>query len=65
MFLELHRLTFQIDEDKKNQERMQDLVDKLQAKLKTSKRQVEEAVSPLVPGKHPYFERQLYARHEK
>ena len=33
----------QADEDKKNHERMQDLVDKLQQKIKTYKRQIEEA----------------------
>ena len=38
-------LTFQVDEDHKNQMRLQDLVDKLQHKLKVYKRQVEEAVS--------------------
>jgi chromosome segregation ATPase len=36
-------LQFQIDEDKKNAERLTDLCDKLQQKLKTYKRQVEEA----------------------
>ena len=41
----LKELAFQADEDRKNQERLQDLVDKLQAKIKTYKRQVEEAVS--------------------
>lgn len=41
----LKELAFQSDEDRKNQERLQDLVDKLQAKIKTYKRQVEEAVS--------------------
>lgn len=34
---------WQADEDRKNQERMQDLVDKLQQKIKTYKRQIEEA----------------------
>lgn len=41
----LKELAFQSDEDRKNQERMQELVDKLQNKIKTFKRQVEEAVS--------------------
>jgi len=36
-------LQFQADEDRKNHERMQDLVDKLQQKIKTYKRQIEEA----------------------
>merc|ERR1712226_944421 len=39
----LKELAFQSDEDRKNQERLQDMVDKLQAKIKTYKRQVEEA----------------------
>merc|ERR1719474_820512 len=39
----LKELSFQADEDHKNQERLQDMVDKLQAKIKTYKRQVEEA----------------------
>lgn len=43
----LKELAFQADEDRKNQERTQDLIDKLQQKIKTYKRQVEEAVSPL------------------
>jgi len=36
-------LAFQIDEDKKNQERMSDLANKLQQKIKTYKKQIEEA----------------------
>lgn len=36
-------VVFQADEDRKNHERMQDLVDKLQQKIKTYKRQIEEA----------------------
>jgi len=36
-------LSFQAEEDRKNHERMQDLVDKLQQKIKTYKRQIEEA----------------------
>ncbi|CAL4070936.1 unnamed protein product [Meganyctiphanes norvegica] len=39
----IKELTFQSEEDKKNHDRMQDLVDKLQQKLKTYKRQIEEA----------------------
>lgn len=37
-------LQFQVDEDKKGQERLYELVEKLQLKIKTYKRQVEEAV---------------------
>merc|ERR1712223_2096993 len=36
-------LQFQIDEDKKNQDRMAELADKLQQKIKTYKKQIEEA----------------------
>uniref|UniRef100_A0AC34GH48 Myosin tail domain-containing protein n=1 Tax=Panagrolaimus sp. ES5 TaxID=591445 RepID=A0AC34GH48_9BILA len=36
-------LDFQVEEDKKNAERLTDLIDKLQGKLKVYKRQVEEA----------------------
>merc|ERR1719430_2347387 len=36
-------LAFQIEEDKKNQERMSDLATKLQQKIKTYKKQIEEA----------------------
>jgi len=39
----IKELTFQSEEDKKNQDRMQDLVDNLQIKIKTYKRQIEEA----------------------
>merc|ERR1740124_1372493 len=36
-------LAFQIDEDKKNQDRMAELATKLQQKIKTYKKQIEEA----------------------
>jgi len=36
-------LSFQAEEDRKNHEKMQDLVEKLQQKIKTYKRQIEEA----------------------
>lgn len=45
-------LCLQAEEDRKNILRLQDLVDKLQAKVKSYKRQAEEAVStggPHVP----------------
>lgn len=42
LFLPLHPQT---EEDKKNLLRLQDLVDKLQLKVKAYKRQAEEAVS--------------------
>ncbi len=43
----MKELTFQIEEDRKNQARLQDLSEKLQAKLKVYKRQVEEAGNDL------------------
>ncbi|XP_023329505.1 myosin heavy chain, muscle, partial [Eurytemora carolleeae] len=36
-------LVFQQDEDRKNHERMQALVDQLQSKIKSYKKQIEEA----------------------
>jgi len=39
----LKDLAFQTEEDRKSQERLQDMIDKLQNKIKTYKRQVEEA----------------------
>lgn len=39
----------QTEEDRKNVLRLQDLVDKLQAKVKSYKRQAEEAVSTFKP----------------
>merc|ERR1712200_49226 len=36
-------LTYQQDEDRKNHERMQGLIDRLQGKIKTYKKQIEEA----------------------
>lgn len=41
---EILSCTFQTEEDKKNVARLQDLVDKLQLKVKAYKRQAEEAV---------------------
>lgn len=38
-------IEYQSDEDKKNMMRLQELVDKLQLKVKAYKRQAEEAVS--------------------
>merc|ERR1712244_22810 len=39
----IKELTFASDEDRKNHERMQALIDQLQAKIKTYKKQIEEA----------------------
>merc|ERR1712048_1489158 len=39
----IKELTYQQDEDRKNHERMQALVDQLQGKIKSYKKQIEEA----------------------
>ena len=39
----IKELTFAIDEDRKNHERMQALIDQLQSKIKSYKKQIEEA----------------------
>merc|ERR1712012_934256 len=39
----IKELTYASDEDRKNQERMQALVDQLQSKIKSYKKQIEEA----------------------
>merc|ERR1712176_286724 len=39
----IKELTYQQDEDRKNHERMQALVDQLQSKIKSYKKQIEEA----------------------
>ena len=55
----LKELAFQSDEDRKNQEKMQDMIDKLQQKIKTYKRQVEEAVSSasiLLKNRFPFIQ---------
>merc|ERR1719346_428650 len=39
----IKELSFQIEEDKKNQDRMTELAAKLQQKIKTYKKQIEEA----------------------
>lgn len=46
-------LCLQAEEDRKNILRLQDLVDKLQAKVKAYKRQAEEAVSRGTPSQEP------------
>ena len=43
----LKELQMAADEDKKSQERLTDLIDKLQKKIQVYKRQVEEAVSKI------------------
>merc|ERR1739849_63240 len=48
----IKELTYASDEDRKNQERMQALVDQLQAKIKSYKKQIEEA-KKLLPSNWP------------
>ena len=45
----LKELVFQVEEDRKNQLRLQDLTEKLQNKIKVYKRQVEEAGKSFFP----------------
>ncbi|CAL4159659.1 unnamed protein product, partial [Meganyctiphanes norvegica] len=61
----IKELTFQSEEDKKNQDRMQDLVDNLQIKIKTYKRQIEEAeeVAALNLAKFRKTQQELEAMH--
>lgn len=53
----LKEIAFQSDEDRKNQERLNEMIDKLNGKLKTYKRQVEEAVSNNIIQTHREFRR--------
>merc|ERR1711934_1343461 len=39
----IKELTYTLDEDRKNQERLQSLIDQLQGKIKAYKKQIEEA----------------------
>lgn len=53
------RFRLQSEEDRKNVLRLQDLVDKLQVKVKSYKRQAEEAVSQMfVWLAHPFPRRE-------
>lgn len=49
-------LAFQVEEDKKAFDRLQEMVEKLQQKIRVQKRQIEEAVSSFdLKGKrHPF-----------
>ena len=60
-------LQFQADEDKKNYQRMQDLVDKLQQKIKTYKRQIEETeeVAGMNLGKYRKLQQELGESEER
>ena len=63
----LKELAFQTEEDRKNQARLQDLVEKLQNKLKVYKRQVEEAeeIAALNLGKFRKVQHELEDAEER
>lgn len=63
----MKELDFQVEEDKKNGERLTDLIDKLQGKLKVYKRQVEEAeeVAATNLGKYRQLQAQLDEAEER
>ena len=60
-------MAFQTEEDRKNQARLQDLVEKLQNKLKVYKRQVEEAeeIAALNLGKFRKVQHELEDAEER
>jgi myosin heavy chain 6/7 len=63
----MRELDFQVEEDKKNAERLTDLIDKLQGKLKVYKRQVEEAeeIAATNLGKYRQLQAQLSDAEER
>lgn len=66
----LKELVFQTEEDHKTNQRMQELVEKLQNKLKVYKRQIEEAVgarhvAPILPPSQPRFPALVRMNHRK
>jgi len=63
----LKELAFQTEEDRKNQARLQDLIDKLQNKMKVYKRQVEEAeeIAALNLGKFRKVQHELEDAEER
>merc|ERR1711884_690981 len=60
-------LTYTMDEDKKNQERMQALIDQLQGKIKSYKKQIEEAeeIAALNLAKYRQVQNNLSGAHER
>ncbi|XP_043200285.1 myosin heavy chain, muscle-like isoform X9 [Amphibalanus amphitrite] len=63
----IKELLFQADEDKKNHTRMQDVVDSLQQKIKTYKRQIEEAeeIAALNLAKYRKCQQELESSEER
>ena len=63
----IKELTFAGDEDKKNHERMQALIDQLQGKIKSYKKQIEEAeeIAALNLAKYRQVQTNLAGAHER
>merc|ERR1712073_87406 len=63
----IKELSYSIDEDKKNQERMQGLIDQLQGKIKSYKKQIEEAeeIAALNLAKYRQVQNNLTGAHER
>merc|ERR1712218_205531 len=62
----IKELQFQQDEDKKNQDRMSDLAQKLQAKIKTYKQQIEaEEIAALNLAKYRKAQQELEETEER
>merc|ERR1711902_51874 len=63
----IKELTFAADEDRKNHERMQGLIDQLQGKIKSYKKQIEEAeeIAALNLAKYRQVQTNLAGAHER
>merc|ERR1711884_42246 len=63
----IKELSYSMDEDKKNQERMQALIDQLQGKIKSYKKQIEEAeeIAALNLAKYRQVQNNLSGAHER
>lgn len=61
----IKELSFQADEDRKNHERMQDLVDKLQQKIRSYQRQIEEAEEIAALNLAKFRKTQRYVRDQE
>merc|ERR1712045_336481 len=63
----IKELTYQQDEDRKNHERMQALIDQLQGKIKSYKKQIEEAeeIAALNLAKYRQTQNNLTGAHER
>merc|ERR1739841_483513 len=63
----IKELSYQQDEDRKNHERMQGLIDQLQGKIKSYKKQIEEAeeIAALNLAKYRQVQQNLTGAHER